>query len=473
MDKIKFDFSPEFQFEILRYTALDKNGNKIVNLYDDSYFTLLEHSVIAYTFRRYYKKHKRVPGKPVMLDEINNTFNSRQFVNNLTDDDHKKVLDLVKNKLYKRPVQDGDDIIKKTERFSQFVDLKHEIENVNLLDFDSYDVFAKKVQKAISPRLAKLEERGSFLIKDIRYRQLKRKDHNPIIPTPYRQLNRLTNAGGYSRGSILVVADLAKRFKTGALVNIALGYLKMFNVLVIDLDNGEDEFMMRVEQSMVGKTKSQLLSGDHDKSIQKSMRRRKRLGRELIVKKMPSLITNAQHIGNYIDYLYSEYGIRVEILIIDYIGKMGCVSGKESLHERVGEAYIDVSNLALEKGIIHVWTGAHINKEGEKRSTSRYKATDLAASLDISRHVQAMFGLNRTEAEDQNNLQRMEIIDQRDGKPNGRAVFGYNRDTQRMWELSGEELKDYQETYTDILDESDEDEISYKGNRRRKGGDLN
>ena len=366
MSDIKFDFSPEFQFEILRFTALDKNGLKIISFYDETYFTLLEHALIAHTFKRYYKKHKRVPSKPLMLEEITKTFNSREYVNNLTDGDHKAVIKLVKTKLYKKPLQDGNEIIGKAEKFAQFVDLKAEVEKVDLLDFEQYENFSKKVQKAISPRLRKMEDKGSFLIQDVRQRQIQRKDTSPIVPTPFKQINRLTNAGGYSRGSILVILDLAKRFKTGALVNIAKEYLKLFNVLVIDLDNGEDEFMIRVEQSIVGKSKLDILSGEYDKDIQKTFRRRKRLGKELIIKSMPALVTTARDVGNYMDYLYTEYGFRADILVIDYIGKMGCISGKDSLHERVGEAYIDVANLAIERNIIHVWTGAHVNKEGEK-----------------------------------------------------------------------------------------------------------
>ena len=55
------------------------------------------------------------------------------------------------------------------------------------------------------------------------------------------KLDRLTNAGGYAKNSIMVILDRAKKFKTGALVNVALRYMQFHkkNVLVIDLDGGE------------------------------------------------------------------------------------------------------------------------------------------------------------------------------------------------------------------------------------------
>ena len=124
---------------------------------------------------------------------------------------------------------------------------------------------------------------------------------------------------------------------------------------------------------------------------------------------MPALVTTADDIDRVIDRLYSEYGIRVDILIIDYISKMGCISGKESLHERVGEAYIDIGNLAKKWDIAHVWTAQHVNKDGQKtHMETKYESTDVAGTMDISRHAQAIWGLNRTEEEEKDGYQRME-----------------------------------------------------------------
>ena len=239
---MKFKFTTDFQFDLLRYTVLDKNGYKAIELYDDSYFTLTEHSVIAYALKGYYKRKKVIPGRTILIEELLKTFDHREFVNNLTDEDRKEILSIT-DAIFKGSVKDGDDILENTERFAQYVDVKHEVENVDLLDYEQYEVFSRKIQKAISPRIQSIEEKGSFLVQDVRIRQIRRKERTSIIPLPWPQLNRLTNAGGYARGSILVVLDRAKKFKTGALVNIAVKYIKRKKtVLVIDLKNGEDEY---------------------------------------------------------------------------------------------------------------------------------------------------------------------------------------------------------------------------------------
>jgi len=466
---MKFKFTTDFQLDLLKYTVQDKNGYKVIELYDDSYFTLVEHAVIAFTLKSYYKRRKTIPGKTILFEELHKTFDNREFVNNLTDNDRKEILSIASD-LFKGIIKDGDEILASTEKFAQYVDLKHEIENINLLDYEQYDIFSRKVQKAIAPRIQKIEEKGTFLVRDVRLRQVKRKEKGSIITMPWEQLNRLTNAGGYSKGSILVVLDRAKKFKTGVLINISLRYMQRYkkNVLIIDLDNGEDEILMRIEQCVAGVTKKELLDedGDVDQVVRESLRKSKRHGGEIIVKRMPSLVTTATDIGNYIDYLYREYGFQVDILVIDYVSKMGCISGKDSLHERISEAYIDMGNLALEKNIDLVWTAQHVTREAAKQREGKiYESTDVAGAIDITRHVQALYGLNRSEREETNGYQRLTIIDQRDGPPHGKVIFKIDPVIQLLRPLSKKELEEYNKSYPS--DGSDTRDNSYEGSRRK------
>jgi hypothetical protein len=307
------------------------------------------------------------------------------------------------------------------------------------------------------------------LIADIKDRQMRRQDTSPIYPTPYKQVNHLTNAGGYAKASILVILDKPKAFKTGMLANIARGYLRMRKkVLIIDLENGEDEFIIRIEQAVLNKSKSQVLSGEHDKSMQKALRKYKRLNSELVIKRMPAYTTTAKDIGVYMDYLYKEFGFRADILIVDFIAKMGCLSGKDSLHERISEAYVDVNNLALERDIIHVWTAQHVKTSAELRERTRYRENDAAGSIDSVRHIQAMFGLNRSKEEEENNIQRMEVVAQQDGKK-GRAVFWVDADTQRAREFTHDERKEFDEQFRNIEEDDEPEKPRYQ---RRAKTDL-
>jgi hypothetical protein len=462
MGKIKFDFSVDFQLDLLKYTVQDINGYKALELYDDTYFTLLEHSFIAQALKRYFKKTHKIAGKVALIEEVRELYNTKQYSTQLTPDDRSSILDATRA-IYDGVVKDGDTLIEKVEKFVQYVDLRDVIENTDLQDFGQYEIFIRKAQKAVSPRLKTLEEKGSFLVADIKERQFRRQDFNPIVPTPFRQLNALTNAGGYAYGSTIVIIDKAKKFKSGALANIARGYMKRkMNVLIVDLENGEDELSVRVEQSLIKKSKREILSGDFDLQVQKALRKYRRLGSEMVIKRFPAYITTASDIESYMDFIYREFGIRFQILIIDYPGLMGSISGADDDTKRISDVYVDINNLNLKKKLTHTWCSMHVKSSAEKREKTRYLELDIAKCLDISRHVQAIFGLNRTDDEEKNGFMRMEVVAQRDGVKYGRAVFEVDPVTQRMEELSISQRKDYDEIYQIIREEGERE--SYNNN---------
>jgi len=237
--------------------------------------------------------------------------------------------------------------------------------------------------------------------------------------------------------------------------------------LVIDLDNGEDDWHSRLEQCLMGHTKAELLDEDSAREAieRKRFRYHRRVRGEIVVKRMPSLVTTANDIENHMNFLYNEFGFKPEILVVDYIGKMGCISGKDSLHERVSEAYIDMANLALKMNLEHVWTAQHVTREAAKvREKTRYESTDIAGAIDVSRHVQAIFGLNRSVKDEQDGLVRMEVVDQRDGVPRGRAIFHVDNEKQLLTEFTKAEMEDYRNSNT-----AEEEDHSYKGNNKKRG----
>jgi hypothetical protein len=469
MGNIKFDFTTDFQYDLLRYTVIDVNGSKALELYSDTHFTLLEHSFIAAALKTYYKKTHRVPGKIALLEEVKDMLRSKQYLSMLTSDDHRTILDMTRE-IFGGIVKDGDTLLEKVEKFVQYVDLRDVIENCDLQDFSQHEALVKAAAKAITPRLKALEEKGSFLIADVKERQFKRQDNPSVIPTPFRQINALTNAGGYAKCSTIVIVDKAKKFKTGMLANIGRNYIKRkMNVLIADIENGEDELLVRLEQSLIKKTKKEILSGEYDLQVQKALRKYKRLGAEMVVKRFPAYSTTCNDIENYIDYLYREFGIRIQVLIIDYPALMGSISKTDDDTKRISDVYIDLANLNLSKKLIHTYTAMHVKGAAEKREKSRYFEGDIAKCLDIARHVQAIFGLNRTPEEEEQGFMRMEIVAQRDGFSNGRAVFQVDYSTQRAEELTIQQRNEYDKIYEHL---SMEDDNELKEKMQRKGGDL-
>ncbi len=233
------------------------------------------------------------------------------------------------------------------------------------------------------------------------------------------------------------------------LANAARGYLKMKKkILIVDLENGKDNIFSRLEQGIMRITKSELLSGDYDIQIQKRFRKYRRLGGEIVVLRLPALVTTCDDLQRHIDKLYNKFGFRPDELIIDYAAKMGSISKKDDERNRISDVFLELSNLAIKNDIEHIWTANHVTREGAKaRMKTKYVGEDIALCIDIVRHAQAVFGLNRSPEEEEANFFRLEIVEQRDGQPEGRAVFIMDMNTQRADELSTSERKQYDEAF--------------------------
>lgn len=472
-DSHKFRFTTEWQLDLLKFTITQPEGYRALKKYKNTYFSLIEHQAIAFALEKFYKKYKKIPGKTMLKQTLVDIFTTRDFIDLITKSDQTDILLLVDD-LYDKALDNPDIIYDQCKMFSKYVKFRDEIESVDIDDFEKFGTYSKKIQKSLedSDELENLKE--GLLIQNLKFRQMKRQEKSTTSPTPFKQLNKLTNNKGYDDGSVLVVIDKQKKGKTIVLVNAARGYLRnKRKILYIDLENGRDSIMSRMEQSIMNITKEELMSGEFDIKIQKKFRKYKRLGGEIVVERMPANVTTADDIQTVIDDYYNRMGIKFDILIIDWIGKMGSISGKVDDFGRISDAYVDVANLVEKNGIIHCWSANHITREGMKRMATKYKPEDIAKCIDISRHVHGIFGLNRSPDEADAGFQRMEIVEQRDGVDNGRAVFLIDRARQRLDELTISQRREYDEAfYEKFKDEPEDDDTKRKTRTVKSDGDI-
>lgn len=440
--KEAFPFNLEFQFAILHFIINDRNGPKALALIEDYYFALLDHQVIGFALKRYYRKHKNIPKeRAVFKEELINIFKLREYANLFSDEDKKRLFQICDD-LYKGVVKDGDELFAACIQFARYTQLKSVSEGLNLMDFDQYEDYIKRVRKAISTGEEYKTTSGVHLIKGAKMRHHERLNTDTIIPTPFWQINRLTNAGGYEKGSIIVILDKEKQFKTAQLLNIARGYMRQKkNIYYVDLENGEKALTTRLEQSLIRKTKKEILSGEFDAPLQKLYRKYARIGVEVRIKRFPTG-TTCDQLQREFDNEYNLYGTRFGILIVDYAALMGSNDGKKEDEPRISQVYLDLKNFAIVNDLDIVWTANHVTRAAFKKMHTRYESGDTAKCIDIARHVDALFGLNRSEDEIENNIMRMELVEQRDGYPEGRAYFMVNADHQRSDEFTHEQVKE-------------------------------
>jgi replicative DNA helicase len=451
-EKIKFSFTPDFQLEILRYILQDKEGGLIIKRLKPSYLVLIEHSIIAEGIFRFFNKNHKVPSKNVLKEEIKELLNSREYVDLVVKDDLVNI-DKIVNNLYSEPLQDSSYIKQKIYEFSTYVEMKNLNDSFDLDNFDQYEEYSNKIERILQRSKPKQEDEPIYLIRDVVDRQFKRQSNPNVVPSPFRQLNDLTNAGGYPKGSVVVLLDKPKAKKTFFLINVARGYLRMRkSVLYIDTENGKDQIMDRMIQASINKTKKELYSGDYDKLEVKHLRKLARFGVEFIVERVPALITDCNYIRDLILKLKNQ-GILIEVVIVDYAAKLASISKDKDDFERISNVYVDIQNLAEDMKLDCIWTANHITREGAKHRETRYEENDISGAISIVRNAQCIIGLNATPQEERDNIQRLELVVQRDGKPSGRALFAVDVERQRAVEFTRDQRKKYDEAYGNKLDE--------------------
>ena len=451
-NKIKFSFTTEFQLEILRFLVQDKDGGLVVKRVKPSYLVLIEHSIIAEGLVKFFKKNNKVPSKNILKQEIKELLEGKNYVDLVTQEDIPNINRIIDD-LYNTPLQDSEYIRNKIYQFSTYVEMKNLNESFDLENFDQYEEYSKKFDRILRNSKPKTEDEPLYLIRDLAQRQFKRKVDPDVIPSPYKQLNDLTNAGGFPSGSVLVLLDKPKAKKTFFLVNLAKGYLRMKkSVLYIDTENGKNQIMDRMIQSSINVSKKDLYTGDFDKKEASHIRKLSRFGVELVIERVPAMITDCNYIRDLIDKLRSQ-GINIQVVIIDYAAKLASIARDKEDFDRISNVYVDIQNLANEENLDCIWTANHITREGAKHRETRYEENDISGAISIVRNAQGIYGLNATPQEEAEGIQRLEIVVQRDGLPFGRAVFKVDVEHQRAVELTKEQRKAYDEVYGSALDE--------------------
>lgn len=474
-DSVKFSFTPDFQLEILRFILRDKEGGLVLRRVKSSYLVLIEHALIFEGISKYFKKQGKMPSENILKQVIKELLESKAYVDLVTKDDLPSIQKLISN-LYHIPLSDSEYIKERIYQFSTYVEMKNLNDSFDLDNFEQYEEYSRKIEKVLQKSKPKKEDEPLYMIRDVTERQFKRQSEPSVIPCPYRQLNDLTNAGGYPEHSVNVILDKPKAKKTFFMVNLARGYLRMKkSVLYIDTENGQDQIMDRFIQSSINKTKKELYSGEYDKLEAKHLRKLARFGVELVVERVPAMITDTTYIREKIIQLRNQ-GIDIRVLMVDYAGKLASISRDREDFERISNVYVDLQNLAEELHLDIIWTAHHITREGKKHRLTRYDENDISGSIAIVRNAQVIMGLNSTEQEEKDNILRAEIVVQRDGLPSGRALFKCDVERQRCTEFTKEQRKQYDEVYAGIVDKMVKEQkgnpSANKEKYEKKSGDI-
>ena len=187
----------------------------------------------------------------IKKEVIKELLESKNYVDLVTKDDIPNIHKIIDD-LYSNPLNDSEYIREKIYQFSTYVEMKNLNDSFDLDNFEQYETYSRKIEKILQNSKPKKDDEPIFMIRDITERQFKRQAEPSVIPCPFRQLNDITNAGGYPEHSVNVILDKPKAKKTFFMVNLARGYLRMKkSVLYVDTENGKEQIMDRFIQSSI------------------------------------------------------------------------------------------------------------------------------------------------------------------------------------------------------------------------------
>ena len=200
----KFTFSIDFQLEVLRFLIQSKESLLIINKIKPGYFTLIEHALIMEGLRKFVKKYHKIPSQPLLIESCTQLLESKEYIDLITRDDVPGITKLIKT-LFSNQLKDHDVVQENILKFAAYIEMKSLNESMDFSNFNLYEDYQNKVSNIIRNSLPQKDEEPLLMVNGTVRRQLMRKMNPNIIPTPYWQLNNLSNANGYPQNSIFVI----------------------------------------------------------------------------------------------------------------------------------------------------------------------------------------------------------------------------------------------------------------------------
>lgn len=297
-----------FQLKLINLIITDKSfAQSIVDVILSKYFDNQYFKLIMQMIKEYYEKYQTVPSFDT-LEQITHLEVTSEMAK-------KYVMDMLKE-IKEVSFEDHLFIKEKSIKFCKQQELKKAIRKVEKImengDFESYDKCEEYIREAISIGEG---DNGSL---DVFHNldEVLKDDFRDPIPTGITGLDNLLN-GGLAKGEIGVILAPTGVGKTTVLTRFANTAFNMgYNVLQIFFEDNPKVIQRKHFTCWTGIASDKL--SDNKKVVLAKADEMKKIGGELILKKLSSDEFTITQIKNQIRKIISE-GIKIDIVLLDYI----------------------------------------------------------------------------------------------------------------------------------------------------------
>jgi len=426
------------QQKILKHLLLDEEyTRKTLPFIKGEYFQESSEKLLFDEIQNYVNKYNTMPTKEALVIEIDKRVN-------LTDDQHKKTIALVKEITIDPEVSDTKWLIDATEDFCQEKAIYNGImQSIQILD-DKNKNNSEKLDKGSIPKILADALSVSFdnhighdFIDDAEtrydfYHKVERR-----IPFDLDYLNRITK-GGLAEKSLNIVLAGTGVGKSLFMCHCAAANLTMGkNVLYITMEMAEERIAERIDANLMNVELDRLIGMPKDVYLKKVETLREKTKGKLIIKEYPTASANVNHFSHLLNELKLKRQFIPDIIYIDYLNicssarmKMGSSINSYTYIKAIAE---ELRGLAVEHKV-PVVSATQTTRSGYTNSDVGLE--DTSESFGLPATADLMFALISTEELADLNQIMVKQLKNRYSDPttNKRFVIGVDRAKMKLYD---------------------------------------
>ena len=439
--------------KILKHLIYDEEyTRKVLPFIKSEYFGDQSEKVLFEQIQFYVTKYNAMPSREALEIEIDNRAN-------LTDDQHKSTVQLIKEISAEEITNDRDWLIDETETFCQEKAIYNGImRSIQILDNkntkESLDKGSIPTILADALSVSFDHHVGHDFLDDAESRYDFYHKVEKRIPFDLDYLNRITKNGLPEKSLNIVLAGTGvgkSLFMCHcAAANLSIGK----NVLYITLEMAEERIAERIDANLMNIEVDRLTAMPKDAYLKKIERIHEKTTGKLIIKEYPTASANVNHFKHLLNELKLKRQFIPDIIYIDYLNI--CSSSRMKMGNSVNSyTYIkaiaeELRGLAVESKLPIV-SATQTTRSGY--ASSDVDLTDTSESFGLPATADLMFALISTEElEDLNQIMVKQLKNRyNDPTTNKRFVIGVDRAKMKLYDVE-------QTAQTDILDSGQVDQ---------------
>ena len=403
----------EYQEEIFRFILQVDDVGYFLNYLDSDIFQLGSLKSFCIYLKSYYGKYKHIPNRIILTEYIRKECD----FDGIKDDTKQDLYNLI-DRLY-LPLNNSceyirDSLIDKV-KVRKLQRLIHD--SIDGLDSSSaVDKFTQQVCSindfGLSQSSLDNSSSGNFFIRDMETFQ------EQIVhgkPTFLKSLNNMTASNGFKSPEFIIFAAPPKSFKTGILINLAVGYMKdNLKVFYVDTENSKYSILQRIKQTFLKCTISELTLEDNKKKLKDIMEYNKGLEGDIFVQYYPTNTCKVSDVYKEIQQLKTKHNWQPDVIIWDYPDNMlGEFKQRYSdIRGNIQNVYDEIRVLNTKLDCFSIGA-SQLNRSGYSKYI--YDITDLAEDYSKSMKADAIFGLCKSVLDDFGEVMSIVPLKQRSG----------------------------------------------------------